>query len=133
MISIRTFLEECKKLEREALEAPWAVFQWEDGTQKENGMFNVACDSAEIVIVKDIPHNDAAFIASSRTAVPLLISMLETAVTALEYYQNEDNYGRWVQEDDGPGGESAACSDIDDGRRAREALSALETLSKEKP
>jgi cell division septum initiation protein DivIVA len=43
--------------------------------------------------------------------------------SALKYYANDDNYDMWVQQDDKSDGSSSACSEIDRGKRAREALS----------
>lgn len=90
--------------------APWHVFQWEDGSQQEDDLYNVGSDKWETAIVTDIPRSQAALIA----AAPELLVVCQKLLKVLErsLAQNWGHYGGVIGFD----------PDIHLGRRAIKAI-----------
>lgn len=82
--SIRDAIREIREMADAATEGPWEPFKWKDGSQDNSPLINVAAPAIESAIITNIPVEDAVFVASARTDIPRLCSLVELLVGALE-------------------------------------------------
>lgn len=84
-MNLHTLLLKAKELGEKATPAPWETGKWLDGSSLD-GCCNVFAPAAEVTPVINTIEPDAAFIAFARSALPLLVRIVERQQACLERY-----------------------------------------------
>lgn len=100
-MTLQTFIAETRELCERASEGPWThgleleppdnLIEGENG----GGVASIVCHGNVNTVARtgqEFSHNDARFIAASRTALPKALAALEIATEALKFYLDDGLY-----------------------------------------